>query len=293
MTMWCWKIPTATFSAWFRFEEKLHSTSPEGAGVGRKLSSENSSSTSCPRDSVQTQKQAKPFFDHSHFVLVDPTKDPCDTPLVDRTHLVDQGVRWHKQSTLTRTKGRIQCPLALSPGDGNNAQHREALVMQYFGIGDHHARANPLLFVPERRIEGYQDDSTAGKLHLLFFPPAMASNPADPLTSTEVNEVGVSLWQTAHPVANPRLSQLFALWVRPAQGATKLFLSVPLEFILDCAKNEPASVALPSVDIPNDLFRNRDRHSFVHFHTLDMIILWRILCVKGSGRIRQRSRNSP
>jgi hypothetical protein len=234
------------------------------------------------QDSVQSQEQPKPFFDRAHFFLANPTKYPCDAPLVERTHLVDQGVRLRAQSALPRTQGRIERPFARSPGDGNNAQHREALVLQYFGIGDNHARPNRLLFVPERWIKNRQNDGTQGKLHSFAFYPALAWNPADPFARAEIKEIGISFGQAAHPVANPRLSQLFALWVRFPQGATKFLLSVPLEFILDRSKDEPASVALPSVDLPNDFFRNRDRHSFVHSHTLDMIILMRILGVKGS-----------
>jgi hypothetical protein len=240
-----------------------------------------------PQDLVQPQKQAKSFFDQAHFFLANPTKHPCDTPLVDRTHLVDKGVRLHTQSALPRAQGWIKRPFARSPGDWNHAQHREALVLQYFGIGDNHAGPNSLLFVPERWIKNRQNDSTSGKLHSLAFYPALARNPADALAFTEVKEICISLGQAAHPVANPRLGQLFAFWVSLAQGATKFLLSVSLELILDCPKNEPASVALPSVDIPNDFFRNRDRHTLVHFHTLDMIILMRILSVKGDEGIGQ------
>jgi len=147
------------------------------------------------------------------------------------------------------------------------------LVLQNFGISDHHARANSLLFVPERWIKSRQDYSTSGKFHLLFFRPALARNPADPRARTEVKEVGISCGQAGHPIANTCLSQLLALWVRPAQGATKFLLAVSLKLILDSPKDEPASVSLPSIDVTNDFFWNCDRYTFVHFHTLDMIIL--------------------
>jgi hypothetical protein len=157
--------------------------------------------------------------------------------------------------------------------------------LQYFGISDHYARANPLLFVPEGWIKSHQDYSTAGKFHLLFFRPALARNPADPRASTEVKEVGISFGQAGHPIADSCLSQLFALWVRPAQGATKFLLALSLELILDSPKNELASVSLPSVDVTNDFFWDCDRYTFVHFHTLDMIILFCILNVRNCALV--------
>jgi hypothetical protein len=144
------------------------------------------------QDSVQSQKQPEPFFDQAHFFLANPTKYTCDAPLVERTHLIDQGVRLRAQSTLPWTQGWIKGPFARSPGDGNHAQHWEALVLQYFGIGDNHARPNPLLFVPERWIKNRQNDSTPGKLHSLAFYPALARNPADALACTEIKEIGIS-----------------------------------------------------------------------------------------------------
>jgi hypothetical protein len=107
--------------------------------------------------------------------------------------------------------------------------------LQYFGIGDNHARPNPLLFVTKRWIKNRQNNGAPGKFHSLAFYPALTRNPADPLACIEVKEIGISFGQAAHPVANPRLSQLFALWVRLSQRATKFLLSVPLEFILDRA----------------------------------------------------------
>jgi hypothetical protein len=145
------------------------------------------------QDSVQSQKQPKPIFDRAHFFLADLTKYPCDTPLVNRTHPVDQGVRLRAQSALPWTQGWIKSPFARSPGDGNQAQHWEALVLQYLGIGDNHARSNPLLFVPERWIKNRQNDGSPGKLHSFAFYPALARNPADPLACTEIKEIGISL----------------------------------------------------------------------------------------------------
>jgi hypothetical protein len=123
------------------------------------------------------------------------------------------------------------------------------LVFQYLGIGDHHARANSLLFVPERWIKCDQDDHAAGKFHLPLFQPALTRNPADARTSLDVHEIVISFRQTAYPVGSPGLSQVFALRVRRVQRATELLFAAPLKLILDRLKNEPASVTLPSVDI--------------------------------------------
>jgi hypothetical protein len=102
---------------------------------------------------AKTEEEREPFVDSEDFFAPKLAEHVPNSPLIERSQMVDQGEGRFDQAAAAWRKGRIKDPRARCPCDWHHAQERKALVADDVRIAYHDARPHTKLLVPEGRVE--------------------------------------------------------------------------------------------------------------------------------------------
>ncbi len=117
---------------------------------------------------LETEKQPQSLIDGLEIRRVHWAEDLRNTSLVYSSNLVDECVGVASQPAGPGRDPRIKRALATRPGEGNHADHGEALVLRCLRVADQHAWPCASLLMSVCRIESHEDDGAACELHSSF-----------------------------------------------------------------------------------------------------------------------------